>query len=181
MKITATIILILILLAFIYLASLGLFDEVKLEEKQTGPFTVVYEEHIGPYQETGTVQDKIYYKLLNEEKIETFKGFGIYYDNPKEVAAEELRSEVGSILEEKDLDKIDVLKEKGYQIKTIETQHSIVATFPFKNKLSIMLGIMKVYPAMEKHIQANNYQPTPSMEIYDVPNKQIIYIFEIKK
>ncbi len=181
MKIIATIFLVLILALLIYLASLGLFNRINLEEKDMGPFTVVYENHTGPYRETSAIQDKIYYKLLNEEQIETYKGFGIYYDNPKKVAKEELRSEVGSILETKDYAKTEALKTKGYKIKTIEKQKSLVAKFPLKNQFSIMLGVIKVYPAMEKYIAENDYQQTPALEIYDIPNQQIIYIFEIKK
>lgn len=181
MKIFATIIILLLLGLIIYLASMGFFSAVKLEEKETGPYTVVFEEHIGPYQDTGIIQDKLYYKLLNEEKIETFRGFGIYYDNPKIVESEKLRSDVGSILEEKDFSKTEDLKAKGYQIKTIDKQKSVVTSFPYKNKLSIFLGILKIYPLIEKHQQEKNYQPVPSMEIYDVPNNKIIYIFEIKK
>jgi hypothetical protein len=35
--------------------------------------------------------------------------------------------------------------------------------------------MIKVYPVIEKYVTENNYQDGPIMEIYDVPNKKIIY------
>ena len=53
--------------------------------------------------------------------------------------------------------------------------------FPFRNKFSIFVGIMRVYPAMESYLEQMGYEEAPVMEIYDVPNKKIIYIMEIRR
>ena len=42
-----------------------------------------------------------------------------------------------------------------------------------------MFGIMKVYPALDKYLKEHKYSDSPIMEIYDVPNKKIIYRKEI--
>ncbi|MFW6222251.1 MAG: hypothetical protein ACOC3T_01430, partial [Bacteroidota bacterium] len=56
----------------------------------------------------------------------------------------------------------------------------IVAEFPFKGKLSIIFGIMKVYPSIEKFVKKKGYSNDGAvMEIYDVPNKKILYRKEI--
>jgi hypothetical protein len=111
---------------------------------------------------------------LNNYGIETFKGFGIYYDNPKNVEQNKLRSEVGCIAENIDNDTIEKLKEK-YQIKILSEENFLVAEFPFKGFLLIMMGMIKVYPVIGKYIAENNYQDGAIMEIYDTPNKKIIY------
>jgi len=42
--------------------------------------------------------------------------------------------------------------------------------------MSIIMGIMKVYPALNKYISENNLSEEGFvMEIYDVPGKKIIY------
>jgi hypothetical protein len=159
-----------------FLSYIGLFGKVTIEEKEMGPFVLVYEEHKGDYRGTAKIQDDIYNSLLKDYEIETFKGFGIYYDKPGEVPTDELRSIAGCILEESDYDKIDFLEEKEFNIREIPGQDSIVAEFPFKNKFSIFVGIMKVYPKIEDYIKEHNLANNEMMEIYDIPSKKIIYL-----
>jgi hypothetical protein len=45
--------------------------------------------------------------------------------------------------------------------------------------MSILVGLMKVYPALEKYTKENGYAGGAIMEIYDVPNKKIIYRQEL--
>jgi len=152
----------------------GGFKTITFKEEEQGGETIVYEEMIGDYRQTPKVQDKIYYSLLNNDKIETTKGFGIYYDNPKEVEKIKLRSEIGCIVEGLDSETVAKLAQK-YKIKTLPKTLCIVTEFPFKGMLSVFVGIMKVYPAFEKYCKQNGLSDSPMMEIYDVPNKNIVY------
>ena len=172
-------ILILIAVVVVGLIYFGILGEIAIKEQEAGPFKVVYETHIGDYSKVRIIQDEIYYSLI-EDGITTTKGFGIYYDNPKVVEKEMLRSEGGVIIEEVDYSKIYELKGK-YNLKDIPKTKSVVATFPYRNKFSIILGVFKVYPKLNNYITEKGYQPTPAMEIYDKENKKIIYLFEIVK
>ena len=162
-----------------YLYYMGFFNKIEITEKEMGPYKVVFKEHIGDYKETGKIMDEIYYSLLNGG-VETYKGFVICYDDPKVVEKDKLRSIAGSIIEEKDYDKIDQLKDK-YSIKTIDKTRSITTEFPFKNKMSVIFSLMKVYPELNKYIDSKGYKKGQVMEIYDIPNKKIIYLAEIKE
>ena len=72
--------------------------------------------------------------------------------------------------------------EADYKIKTLAQGEYIVARFPFKGKMSVMIGIMKVYPAIDKYVKENGYsEKGPIAEIYDMPNKMIVYRKEIVK
>jgi hypothetical protein len=143
--------------------------------KTAGGETLIYEKISGEYKQSGKVMDKIYYALLNEDKVETYKGFGIYYDNPQKVEASKLRSEAGCILEEKDTEKLPAL-EKKYAVRTFPTAKYITTEFPFKNKMAVMLSLMKVYPALNQFAKKNGFKEDgATMEIYDIPNKRIIY------
>ncbi|MDR0874503.1 MAG: hypothetical protein LBN27_13735, partial [Prevotellaceae bacterium] len=55
----------------------------------------------------------------------------------------------------------------------------VVTEFPFKGGMSIMVGLMKVYPALAKYIESQNLKDSPIMEIYDVQNKVVIYRKEV--
>jgi len=140
---------------------------------------LVYEKFTGSYQNTGPVMDELYYRLLNDDSIETFKGFGIYYDNPREVKPDECRSIVGSILEENDYTRIDELKNK-YNVMEIAESKGLSTQFPYKGKLSIMMGIMKVYPEINKKIESLGIESKPIMEIYNIPEKMIHYYMALE-
>ena len=179
MKIVLIILAILVVLFIVIFAYYGGFMKISFRVENQGGEIVVYENVIGDYSQSAKVSDKVYYALLNDEKIETTKGFGIYYDNPKKVAKEKLRSEIGCIIENADSTILARLSEK-YQVKTLPQSNFVVAEFPFKGKLSVFFGIMKVYPALDKFNKEHGYIESPITEIYDVPNKKIIYRKETK-
>lgn len=170
-----------IIIVFIFLGLItavfgffGGFNKINLQTINTGGEILIYENVIGAYNQAAKVSNKIYYELLNNEKIETTKGFGIYYDNPKNVEQSKLRSEVGCVLENSDQSTIDKLKEK-YQVKILPQEDCLVVEFPYKGFFSIMMGMIKVYPIIGKYISENNLNDGPIMEIYDVANKKLIY------
>lgn len=168
----------LIMVMVITLSYYGLFTRISIAEKEMGGFWLLYEKHVGDYKEVGQVMDRMYSRLLGEDAIETSRGFGLYYDDPKKVKKENLRSVVGCILDKQDESKIDHLK-KHYKIQYYPASKSVVAEFPFKGTLSIFIGIFKVYPKLAEYIKQRNYPPGPIMEIYDTPHKKIFYVASI--
>ena len=180
MNIVLIILAVLVVLLIAIYAYYGGFGKINFRIENQGGETVVYENVTGDYSQTPKVSDKIYYALLNEEKIATTKGIGIYYDNPKKVEKDKLRSDIGCIVENTDSATLTRLAEK-YQIKTLPQSDFVVAEFPFKGKLSVLFGIMRVYPALDKFNKEHGYIESPITEIYDVPNKKIIYRQETKK
>jgi hypothetical protein len=173
---TLIIIILLIFAGLLVLYSwLGGFKKVQFSIRETGGEVLIYESHIGDYKNVGKVIDKMYYALLNDEKVECFRGFGIYYDNPQKVEKSKLRADVGNILENPASEILTQLTPK-YKIKTLDKQKYLVAEFPYKNQMSIIIGIMKVYPALNRYISDHNLSEEGYvMEIYDVPGKKIIY------
>lgn len=169
---------IIILLTAVY-AYYGGFRTVNFEEKETGG---VYENVTGDYSQSPVVMDSIYYALLNDYKIETTKGAGMYYDNPQQVEKSKLRSEIGCILDTP-LDSMQmVVLSSRFKVKTLPKSDYIVGEFPNKGMISTMVGIMKVYPALTKYIETAGYKKDePVMEIYDVPAKVIIYRQSVSK
>ncbi len=179
MKITLIIIgITLALMAIVFIYYGGLM-KVNCRIEEQGGEILAYKQMTGGYAKSAKLMDEIYHSLINNYGIVTYKGFGIYYDNPKEVEKSKLRSEIGCIIEEMDNSKVPQIKE-DLKIKTFPEKSYIIAEFPSKGKLSIMFGIMKVYPAMDKFIKEKGYKNEGAiMEIYDVPNKKIVYRKEI--
>ncbi|MBN2520073.1 MAG: hypothetical protein JXB17_06190 [Bacteroidales bacterium] len=181
MKIFIIVIIVIIVLFVAVCAFYGGFTNLKCKIEKKGGETVVYKNVIGDYRQTGVVMDEIYYKLLNDFQIETYKGYGKYFDNPTKVEKNKLRSEAGNIIEEKDLDKLNELPQ-DYLLKKMAEEKFITTEFPYKGKISVIFGIMKVYSAINKFAEKNGFSDQGAViEIYDIPNKKIIYRKEIKE
>ena len=175
MKIALIVLAVLITVIVAFYTYYGGFKKISISISESGGEVLIYEKIQGDYKQSGIVMDKIYNSLLKEDKIETFKGFGIYYDNPQKVEKKKLRSEAGCILEEKDIDKLSAL-EKKYTIRIFPKGKYIITEFPYKGKISIFFSIMKVYPALTNFSMKNGYvEDSAVMEIYDIPNNKIIY------
>ena len=108
------IIIVLIILGILtaVLGFFGCFYKINLKTENTGGEILIYENVTGAYNQASKISNKVYYELLNNYKIETFKGFGIYYDNPKNVEQNKLRSEVGCIGENIDIKTLEKIKER---------------------------------------------------------------------
>lgn len=167
------------LIALIVMVSayFGAFRKQDFRLVSQGGETVVYQEIRGEYKQSAAVMDRIYYSLLNDHQITTYRGFGIYYDNPRVVEKSKLRSEAGCIIEPEDIARITQLPFKS---KVLPVKQYLVTDFPYRGRMSVFFSLIKVYPAMNRHI-AENFpgRQAPITEIYDIPNKWIIFRMEL--
>ena len=166
--------------AFIgFMSYMGMFSRPIISERNMGPYTVVYEEYTGSYQNMGKVFETLN-KEMKEEGIDFSRGLGVYLDDPRKVSPDKLRAQGGIIIEDKDQPKVPELKKK-YKVMEINTAPCVVIEFPIKNNLSYMFGPIKNYTLLQKYFELKNYQPGKVYEIYDMPNKKIFYVMEIGK
>lgn len=181
MKITFIVLTVLASLLFVLYVYFDGLKKVNIKIAKQGGETLVYEEYIGDYRNSAIVMDRIYYSLMQNEGIKTFRGFGIYYDDPRKVERNRLRSEAGCILEDPGNEILDNLAGK-YNIKLLPAKDFIVTEFPYKGKMSVISGTVRVYPALNKYVKERGFDESGwVMEIYDVPGKKIIYRKEIIK
>lgn len=158
----------------------GGFRKIEFSIVERQPEWVVYESVTGDYGQTPQVTDRVYNTLLNEWGIETYRGFGIFYDNPQDTEKDKMRSDLGCMLENAPDSFLISQIETKFNIKELPEGKFLTTEFPYKGSLSIMFGIMRVYPAMNKYCIEHNIGDSPIMEIYDVPNGKIIYQKEIE-
>eukprot|EP01135_Chromosphaera_perkinsii_P011349 Nk52_evm1s2384 gene=Nk52_evmTU1s2384 len=190
----------------------GLFHPVSVRKSVKGPFFVVYRRHRGSYSRTGEICMNVRNRLqrnvvamhLDDPKLVNLKTFGIFYDNPQRVKESQTRSVCGIIASE-DSSKFAEIK-KGmdalrnaspeYLYAIIPEMECIASEFPFKGWLSVLFGVMRVYPRLfdraakelnglsdadkknsKKHKEA---LAIPPMEVYDLQKSVIHYMIPVE-
>ncbi|MBD3247891.1 hypothetical protein GF382_01215 [Candidatus Falkowbacteria bacterium] len=177
MKIALIVIAIVIVAVIAFLYYMGMFSKVEIKEEKKGPFTFAYVEHIGPYSGVGKPMMELD-KKMREAGFDSKHGLGIYYGDPKKVEKDKLRSEVGSIITQEDMAKMDENQDK-FNFKTLEEKDYLTAEFPIKNIMSYMFGPMKVYPVFNKYFEEKGMEaPSVGIEYYDMEGKKIIFMME---
>jgi len=163
------------ILGFLYY--MGMFSPLVIEEKEMGPYTYAYVEFTGPYHEIGPSMMELDEKM-RAAGFNSTDGIGIFYDDPAQTPAEELRSDVGSIITDADMSLIEE-NQDNFNFVTLEKRNYLVAEFPIKNMASYMLGPMKVYAEFGKYLEEQGIAvPTKGIEIYDMTNNVILYMME---
>ena len=166
--------LVIILIGVFIFVSYGFYQKLRFTQQTCGGEWIAYLEFKGEYKQSGKYMDEVYQVLLDEYQIQTKKGIGIYYDNPKELPTDQLRAEAGCIIDEADAKAL--MNHNKLKIKQLETSPCLITNFPYKGKMSVIVGVLKVYPAMQMYLQQNKLaKDGPVIEIYDQPAKQIQY------
>ncbi|MFV0467802.1 MAG: GyrI-like domain-containing protein [Dysgonomonas sp.] len=152
----------------------GGFKSVKVKVEEQGGELLLYKEVVGDYSRAAAVMDSIQLALFRKG-IVSKAGFGIYYDNPRTTEVSLLRSEVGFILSNPDTAIVAQLS-RDFRIKSFPRNKYLTSVFPYKGRLSIIVGIVNVYPAMNSYLKEKNMNDQGFvMEIYDLKAKKIEY------
>jgi len=170
-----------ILIIVLLLVSAGIWvyygglTTIVFSNPQQGGEVLVYKEVVGDYMKSGEISEEVYNDLM-AMGVETFIGFGIFYDDPSEVETEKRRSEIGCVLEQKDIDKIPEI-EKKFKVKTFPVGQYTSTDFPYKGMPSIFVGMIQVYRAIDriKKDKHELYKEGPIMELYNMKDSVITY------
>lgn len=156
---------------------------MEVVEFERGPWAVVYQDHLGEYAGVGKIIPEVK-KALEEKGVPTERFFGIYFDDPRLVKKKDLRSRAGSMIALSNLSKLGPLPAPFKQM-VLEKKTYAVVEFPFKSQASMLMGLTRVYPALEGHSKKKGYLRAEVMEIYDDPEKmtgaKITYLMPVKK
>ncbi|KAM9443890.1 testis-expressed protein 264 isoform 1-T2 [Clarias gariepinus] len=157
----------LFLIISVYAVYSGLLTQIHIStgSSPVKSMTVAYKYREGPYRESG---------LLFAESCRIapeLPSVGVFYDDPKKVPGPKCRSAVGSILSEGDQRPSAELQERyeksGFRIFTFpEVTHVVSSCFPFRTRLSVMLGVLRVYPRLGGYIKDRKLCAHPFLEIY---------------
>ncbi|MEK7474600.1 MAG: GyrI-like domain-containing protein [Candidatus Coatesbacteria bacterium] len=161
---TLVVVLLVLVVVLGYLGYAGLFSPVTVSEQETGPFSLMLQSQQGSYRQTPATIEAVR-AAARSVGVEPEAACGIFLDNPREVKTADLRAQVGLVIAAKDREKIRRLP-AAITYKHLEKAKCLVAEFPFRAGLSVWLGVMRVYPALNQAAAARNLERVPALEIY---------------
>jgi len=176
MKIVWLIVSVIFIFIAIFLGYYGAFTPIHVQKESKDQIFFVKKTVTGDYAQTAKVQSD-FFVALQEDLILSTKGIGIYYDNPKDVAIDDLRSDVGCVVLKTDTAKISTLFK--YELAKLGAGDYIVAEFPFRGSLSVFFGVFRVYPKLTAFAEKNGLTLGYAVEICDVPNEMTYYMMRI--
>lgn len=147
------------LILFYAIWNVGLFKPVVVEQVSVPSAYLVYEKHVGPYNEVGAVFDRVEKKLA-EKNIACPKSFGRYYDDPDKTEAARMRADIGCILSQPLTDKVEDLL--GEELQPFDALKGSFEGAPW-------LTAFKVYSTLRKQSYQRNLHldPNPVFEVYE--------------
>lgn len=183
LKLLGLALLILLLFVLAIFGYFGGFSTVTFQTSIQGGEWMVYESIRGDYQQAPQVIERVQKAIKEGSSLQPLTAFGTYYDNPQEVATDDLRSEIGWIIEVADsLEFAKLAANPSLKMGQASEQEYLSASFPWKGELSILVGLVRVYPAMNQFLEEQNLvQVGPITEIYDQKNKVIVYRTRLQK
>ncbi|MBF0361203.1 MAG: GyrI-like domain-containing protein [Oligoflexia bacterium] len=174
-KILMAILAIIVILVIGTLTYFDWFHSVVVIKKEMPALTFVYKKHQGSFKEVGKVMEELNKELPLLIGINLQRGIGVYLDNPNQKSESELRSLVGFIIEDLDLQKMDQVKmdqlKSKFKVATIPASLSYYSQFPFKGVISYMIAPLKVWPKFATEIAQTSMKPSAGIEIYDTKDK----------
>ncbi len=154
----------------------GFFITPVVDVQQVEGFVAAYEDHVGAYDSSSEIQERIYNRLW-DDGIENYRAFGIFYDDPATTPVDQLRSRIGCIVEPAYTEKIKSLANK-YRVFEFRTQRCAVVDFPYRNVFSGYAAMYKAYPALAAYAAKNGISDAGVIEIYEIP-KRIRFIMPL--
>ncbi len=140
-----------------FAAYLGAFRTIAVAEADDGPFYFVYREmHGNDLTAVGEITTALHDELRSVG-ITEMRPFDIF-----QPASSGVPNEIGFVIKEAE---VALLQPAEHSIKSrvIARQRYMITTFPFKNRLSFLVGYIKVDPALAKHRTDHGYATAPAI------------------
>lgn len=145
---------------------MGALTPIRVEERDLGPYRFVY------VQEASTNPKKV--GELTHALGERLEAAGIALRKPAQEyypPGRGLQNQIGFLVEQP-VD-LKVLGAEAF-FREVPVQRYMVVEFPFRNRLSFMVGAMRVEGAFRKYMAARKYAETSAMVILD--GNHILYL-----
>lgn len=156
----------------------GFYTKAEVEEKEFGPFTVVYEEYRGLLRHARFVHDKLARSLESDGIKDHINFFSFDKSNMEDDT--EAKCRVGLLIGDNDIARLEEIKDT-YNVMTIEKKKHIVINFPYKTKASFSAGIKNARSSFKEYCEKNGYCLFPIYTWRDEINDELIFFIPVNK
>eukprot|EP00053_Salpingoeca_punica_P019060 m.190171 g.190171 ORF g.190171 m.190171 type:complete len:208 (-) comp17559_c0_seq1:139-762(-) len=163
--IVASFFVVLVLGIFIYF---GAFQKIYFYRVREGGFHLVYREFEGEYRNVTPKFAEVTDALRSCGLLKSMFGrAGMYFDDPGKTAKGKCRAYCGFMMKEDDLtaDVKKTLASNDLLVQHIPPTDCMVTDFPFRGWMSIIVAVMRVYPAAKREL-GSTWKGAP-MELYN--------------
>ena len=143
------------MLAAVYL---GAFARIRIEERVVGPYSLIYREMRGAdLGQVGAITTELD-SLLQKNGVIERRPFDVFYPQNGQP------SEIGFVLttEVAAQTLARIASTANVKVREIPKQRALVARFPWKSRLSFLLGYEKIDPALRAYRQKAGYKDAPA-------------------
>lgn len=149
----------------------GMFDTMEISYGKVESLPLLYREHRGTYEGIRFIMNDVYRHVRDSLSRSADTGFAVFYDNPVKTPTDSLRSIAGIVSG----DTVGV--EKPYKAGESLTSEAVVGRFRLRSFFSYMSGSYKFTEQCARYVDQNSLvRNGPVLEMYDMVNRQIIYI-----
>jgi hypothetical protein len=154
-----------ILIAFIYLITQGLFFTPVVKEGVSPGFHLMGLDHYGPYENIGDA-----FSLVSEAGIAA--GIpnpalvGVYFDHPDSVPKEKLHA-YAALIVQNETDSLNLSRLNDIRPMYIPAGATIECIIPTSGMVSMIIAAMKAYPALTE-AYAKGYTDKEMVQVYEV-------------
>jgi hypothetical protein len=179
MKIIISVILFLSLI-MIYASWSGLFKKVSVDTTTRGPFYLVYDNQDGSYWGLRAKSRDLTARLEKEFGIQPIARIIAYHDDPRITPKQDLRALYGCLVSAADSETLS-MKNAPFRMKRWPEHTFKRVTFPLSTMLSVWIGEMKAYPAIDDYNRTRGEYCGTVMEIHDGKSRVIEYLQPLEK
>eukprot|EP01006_Ploeotia_vitrea_P019981 TRINITY_DN52240_c0_g1_i1.p1 TRINITY_DN52240_c0_g1~~TRINITY_DN52240_c0_g1_i1.p1 ORF type:complete len:185 (+),score=79.72 TRINITY_DN52240_c0_g1_i1:48-602(+) len=160
------------------------FSTVKWREVENGfpGHWIVYDDHVGHFKNIGDVVVRVaaQAKELGADVDDVdIPWIGVYLSDPNVVPEEEWRSQGGVVVDEATAKK---LAAAGMKTRYLEPKDAFVAEFPYVSSWSVMVGVLRVYPALGEFCKENSAEDRDSFVVERMDwDARVIRYYAIEK
>lgn len=125
----------------------GGFSKADVRMQHQNELLLIGIDHQGAYKTIGTAFEKVS-KVKENAKLDSAVLVGVYFDDPKTVAEDSLRSFAGFTVPNMAMGTEICKNNPGFYIMPIEESEAYVCDLKTSGTLSMMIAAMKAYPAL---------------------------------
>lgn len=144
----------------------GIWTNAQIIKEQEGGYTFIGIPHRGAYHKIGTTFEKLKADVAAAGIAQANYG-AIYYDDPKTVTEDSLRS-FAAVVVSSSTDSVKLANLASYQVISIPAGNALVCDLKTPDPLGMIIAVFKAYPAFEKYFEANPEEASSISHTYEL-------------